>query len=416
MKLISIPLKNISGNIWRSLTFGVFIFFGIVSIILLNSLLMSAKSNMEDMFINSLVGHVQIRSARSKEEDMFTIKHRLADLDYIKDDEIKSVESALNSIGLRDYTKRVRLYGMFVTDNGRANGLIIGLDLKSRAYKKSFVLTSGRFPDPDNRYEMLLSEELANRLQVKAGDSIGVLSPLTKDGYTADLGLTVVGIGNVNTLTLFGFMPAYMDLQSAQELMGYTNEVSDFILYIDDKSKSDHIISDINSIFGKTGVSKFVKVTGWKNMGGFVMSIVNFYKVWFYGFIFFFMIIISILIINLIFMMGLERRQEIGTMRAIGFSQSKAASFFMMEILSVTVIFSFLGILAGVVIITILNRAGISFNTWMAYFFGTKLYMKLDAAQIATAIILIFGFTVLAALYPSYRATSMKPAQIIQET
>src|SRR4030042_3202407 len=112
MKLISIPLKNISGNIWRSLTFGSFIFFGVVIIIFTNSFLMTAKSNMEDTFINALVGHVQIRSVRSKEEDMFSIKHKLEHVDYIKHTEIKSIETVLDQSGFIDYTERVRHYAM----------------------------------------------------------------------------------------------------------------------------------------------------------------------------------------------------------------------------------------------------------------------------------------------------------------
>ena len=150
-------------------------------------------------------------------------------------------------------------------------------------------------------------------------------------------------------------------------------------------------------------------------MGGFVMSIVGFYEVWFYGFIIFLIFIISILIINLVFMMGLERRREIGTIRAIGFSQSRSVLFFMTEILSVTIFFSLMGIIVGTGLVLILGKVGISFDYPTAWLMGKKFFVKFDIRYIVSAIVIIFGFIFLASLYPSYKSTSMKPAETLKE-
>ncbi len=415
MKLISIPIKNIFGNIWRSFTFGTFIFFGVIVIIFTNSFLMTAKSNMEDSFINALVGHVQIRSSRSKEEDMFSFKRKLGDIEKFSSEEAGAIGQMLNKTGYSDYTMRIRHNAMLISDKAKDYAMTIGLDLKSSAYQKSFTLSKGRYLDPTKSNEILLSEEIANNLKVKPGDTIGALSQ-TKEGYTVDAALVVAGIGTVNNLSLFGFVPAYMSIQTARELIGYGNgEVTDIIVYNGDKNKSAAAIKKLDSALRQADLSEIVKLSTWKSMGGFVMGIVDFYRIWFYGFILFLMIIISILITNLVLMMGMERRQEIGTIRAIGYSRIKTISFFMSEILSVTVIFSILGVIVGTTAVVILGKVGLTFDYPTAYMFGMHFYLKPDINQIISALIIIFVFTVLASLYPSYKATKVRPAEVLQE-
>ena len=69
MKFISLPIKNITGNIGRSITFGSFLFFATLTSIILICYIMTVRENFEDSLINAITGHIQIRSSGS-EEDM----------------------------------------------------------------------------------------------------------------------------------------------------------------------------------------------------------------------------------------------------------------------------------------------------------------------------------------------------------
>ena len=89
---------------------------------------------------------------------------------------------------------------------------------------------------------------------------------------------------------------------------------------------------------------------------------------------------------------------------------------FISEVLLITVFFSFLGMVLSIILLSILNQVGIpiAYNglIWMT---GRVFIPKLDVFQIVLTAVILFGCAVLASLHPSYRATSVKPAEILHE-
>jgi putative ABC transport system permease protein len=159
-----------------------------------------------------------------------------------------------------------------------------------------------------------------------------------------------------------------------------------------------------------------VKLSTWGNEGDLIMGWINIYKSIFNIFLIFLVGIIVILIINLVSMIGLERRQEIGTLRAIGFSQFKTIFLFIGEVLLITGFFCLSGFVISVLIMSLMGQTGIAVTNFsLSWMTGDIFYPTLDVVQSVLIVAIIFGCSFFASIYPSFKATSLKPAETMKE-
>jgi ABC-type lipoprotein release transport system permease subunit len=430
MKLLLFALKNALRSWWRTIIFGIFIFLISFITIFVGSFSFTIQNQMEDAIINGLSGHIQIRSGSAENDDFAEqLKSRWKGASYLSAEQQKAIEDIFASRHDEvTITPRVRHGGLFISDKDKTTSLIIGLDPLATNYQDALILVDGRMLDPNNSHEIVITESLAKKLQVGVGSEIGVLSR-TKDGYTTDAAVKVAGIVQYRMLSLFSFSAVYTDLATARELIGYTHdEVSDIILFLTDKNKTQELYTELLPAFRQTGMTvvgeeakpisgEGVKLSTYKSMGGFFMGIVSGFILVFYVLIILMLLVVSILISNLIFMMGIERYKEIGTLRAIGFSKFKTIRIFMTEIFCVTGFFGLLGILSGTALNLYFSIAGMpSPSPATDFIMGKSLLFRIDYPQILITLGLLFGFTFLASFFPAYKACSLRPVEILKDT
>jgi len=413
MKLLHLMIKNILVNKWRSLSLGSLIFFAGLLMVLSNSSFMTMKDNMENALINTVLGEVQIRP-NVPDNNSITMAGK-AEPAYLDSQKVGIIETTVQSqIKPREYTKRVTHNILLVSDTEKSGSRIIGLGPNSTAYQKTFKLIRGRYLDPNKVFELLLTEEQAKKLKVDVGDVIGVMSQ-TRDGYIMDSALTLVGIGNFDLLSTVSV--AYTDLKSAQELIGFSDgEVSDLILYTSDKSQIQRTADELKQKLQKSGINPAdVKVTTYRNSNSFELSGISIYIAMFYSFVAILLFIIGILIINLVYMIGIERRQEIGTLRAIGFSKINIIGIFVGEIVLVTTFFSIIGVLCGSILVFFFSKVGITANPPLDLLIGKHFFMQFKIGLILAVLTLLPCFSMAASIYPAYVAASLKPVDTLKE-
>ncbi|WP_438432118.1 ABC transporter permease [Gorillibacterium sp. sgz500922] len=418
MKIFLISIKNIFVNRWRSIILGLFIFFISFLMVFFQSFVSTMKTNMEDQIINSLTGELQIRSAQSQEGDMATINKNWGEIDYLNGKQTVALDHYLDSQTKRlTYVKRVRENAMLLYDKWKLPAMIIGLDTTATHYQQSYKLIEGKFLTPNQAHQMMLTETQAEQLKVKVGDTVGI-SAQNKDGKPVQLDLKVVGIGNLDLNSATAqFDYAYVDLKSAQELMGFqAGEVTDYILYTKDRATiaetQESILSDLNS----AGLSPDeVKLSTWKTMGGTILGGVDLYVMTFYSFLVVLMLISCLLIINLVNMMSLERYQDIGTLRAIGFSRFRIVQIFMGEIMLIVTFFTLIGTGAGSLLVLFFSKQGLNTGPVLGKLLGDHFYMKVNAGQIIPQFLIILFFALISSLYPTLKAASLKPVETLKE-
>jgi len=188
-----------------------------------------------------------------------------------------------------------------------------------------------------------LTEEQAKAFNVRIDDSITIT---TKNmyGLNTSVDLKVVGIGNYVMLSLFSYKANYTCSDAVRELVDMKEgEATDIILFIPEKDKSEVCINSISQELKNSGIR--YELTADEKLESEDLKITEMFTMLNILVIFLF-IIVSILIINLVYMTGLERYREIGTLRAIGFTRFQVIRIFMGEILAVSLISGFLGVLS----------------------------------------------------------------------
>lgn len=440
-----LALRNAAVNIRRSLTLGFFIFTATFILILSNVFVSTAGNRIENVLTGGICGHVQLRSAGSRESDMAAqYTSKWDSLKPIEPDALSAVEKILTeTYPEASYTRLVRRSTKLEVNNKSQELMLFGLYPGMDMYVDAFLLTEGRYLDPDRSGELLLTEEQAKMLGVRAGDSVTAVTK-NRYGLNSTYELEVVGIGNFVMLSLFSFNAGYTGYDTVQKLAAYNeDEVTDFIIFLPDKATAGQTMNAIADEMEQSGlkytIAKYEKIKSedlkatdikfeeeddddglllstfeemgktYRAAGDTMFIVVNILSA-------FLIVIVSILIFNLVYMTGIERSREIGTMRAVGFSRKQVISIFMTEIMLISFFSSIAGALicAGLVMI----GKGLGIDTpvpFLSYIIGSKLSLDMDIGIAAANTVLILAFTAAASFMPAYRACSADPAQAVRQ-
>lgn len=415
MRLLFLSFKSIFENPLRSLTLGFFIFIITLLMGVASIFFYSVETNMQDSINHAFTGDLLIRSADNKEgNDIFTMKGQWGITDKLSSADVQQISDILDqSSESFEYTSRVRQNVLFANGDYRQAAMVIGLPPEANAYKNTLKLTAGEYLSA-NSGQVVISEAQAEKLQVSIGDKLEVMANVDEEQWVQS-SVTVVGIGNLELLSSFQFPVTYMDLETSQLLTGYTmGEVTDIAVYQEDRSEATPVSEQLMEELSAHGLGHTI-VSTWDNLSGYVMSTISIYLTMFNAFFVIMLIIVGILIINLIFMMGIERRLEIGTLRAIGFSRSQNLVIFQGEILMISIIALLLGTTIAGLIVEVLSHVGIAAEPPISYLIGEKFFPQLALSQLFSVAGIVLGFVLVASFYPCYKIASLKPIETINE-
>lgn len=398
------------------MSLGTFVFLATFLLLFFTSFISTMQNDLNQAISNSLSGDIQLRQGGTTEGDMLSLKGKWGQMAYLDVKTAVMIETLLNeNDNVESYTKRIRNDAMLSKGSTKQHSMIIGLDPNLEAYKKAFILSEGSYLNPARTNEVLLPKNYADKLGVKVGDSVDLIAA-TKDNQEVVVSFIVAGTGQVDRLASFSFYPVYTSLQGSQKLTGFQDgEMTDIIVYAGN-GKSAQLSKDLQAALSINGLdSNEVKVSTLKEMGGFLNSIISIYVGILYAFIGILLVIMAILIVNLIFMMGLERRSEIGTLRAIGYSRSQIVMIFLGEIIIITTIFFVIGLIVGIALILLLSQLGIPLSAPLDLVLGKVFNIQFDGSQVFLVFIIIYGFALVSSLYPSIKSASVKPAETLRE-
>ena len=411
MKLLKLSMKNIVGNVGRSITLFSFLFLISMILVVCNAFIFTAKDNMQTAIRNALSGEIQVRPISSEETDLFPMGTGWDNLVYMKSKEVKEIERFLDyQIKVDAYTPCIRGGGKLSSEEEETSVLVMGIDLKTTIYQNTLLLEEGRYATKD--YEVVLSTEQAEKLQVQLGDTVELMMADKNDELKGE-SFKVVGIGNVQLLSNFGLAPVYISIDTMRGLGGFhQEEATDLFIYCP-VDEVEHIKAQLEEI-GQQEEKHFFKVSTWKEMGGFVNAILLMLVMMLYIFIGVFIIIVGVLILNIVTIVVTERRQEIGSMRAIGYSREQVLIVFVGEMIGIAIVSSLLGCIVGLRINH--QLAGISLHIMppLDYMLGSYFRLKYEISQGISVLALMVVFTFVTSFKPCLRAVKERPVDILR--
>ncbi|MCL6590117.1 MAG: FtsX-like permease family protein [Firmicutes bacterium] len=446
MNLITFSLKSAAVKWWRSLTLGFLILAAAFIIISAGSFITAIRHKVENVIIRGVTGHIQIRSENSREGDM--VEQYNKGWDAIQPMNPITVAAIQKLLHLKfpqvETALLIRRSGFLTNLEKKEATMLIGIEPGAKQYKDAFLLKEGRYLNSKNgAAEILLTEEQAASFHVKTGDMITITTK-NQYGLNARLDLKVAGIGNFIMLSLFSYKACYLSNEAMRKLLHLgPGSATDIILFTGNPGQTFAIIRNLSRELSAAKIdntitagemlksselkitefdvkedltsNRKVKISSYTEMGLSFKSIGDTMSVMLNLLVLFLMIIVSVLIVNLVYLMGLERYREIGTMRALGFSRNQVARIFIGEILSISLLFGVLGSMLSAGLTYFLGRAGIpSPIPAMDFIMGKSLSLELDLVQVPITLGVITCFSLAASLYPAYQACSMDPAQTLR--
>ena len=124
-------------------------------------------------------------------------------------------------------------------------------------------------------------------------------------------------------------------------------------------------------------------------------------------------------IINTMLMAVMERQHELGMLMAVGVNKARTFSMILFETLFLSMFGAPFGILLAWISITLMADTGVDLSAWAQgfemYGMGTTIYPELDNEYYFIVGGMIFVITLIASIYPSYKALKLNPVEAIRK-
>jgi len=179
-------------------------------------------------------------------------------------------------------------------------------------------------------------------------------------------------------------------------------------------SQAPRVVAELNQWFATEGID--AQAGGWKMAAGPFSQSIDVVRIIFNIAIIIVSIVAIIIMTNTLVISVIERTGEIGTMRALGAQRGFVRKMFLVETLTIAVVFGAIGTVLGVGIIGILNLAHIEAgNAFLQILFAGKiLHASASIGSIISSLVLVIVVAILAHIYPVSLALKIEPVRAMQ--
>lgn len=334
-------------------------------------------------------------------------------------------------------TPRTRGLAKLVGPDNSIQVALSGIDLNAEpGLRQVLRVREGNLEDLSQPHTMLLFEEQATKLGARVGDTLTLLSP-TVDGVSNTLDVRVAAIaGNVGVISsLYAFLPD----ASVRELYQLGDEATGAIhLYLKDIRQAPLVqerlrealrkegfqVMDFNpsavwlklmSVKGETWSGSKLDVSTWEDEVSWLDWTLTVLKALAILLTFVLLSIISIGIMNVLWISIRERTQEIGTLRAIGMQRRQVMWMFLLEALVLGLSSSVAGAVVGLLACAGLNAAHVLVPKAVQLFLmSDTLSLEPDLGTVLLAVALITLCCMGASVLPVRRAAKLRPITAMQ--
>jgi putative ABC transport system permease protein len=173
-------------------------------------------------------------------------------------------------------------------------------------------------------------------------------------------------------------------------------------------------IASLNLWFAKEGIE--AQAADWKAAAGPFAASIDVIRIVFNIAIIIVAIVAVIIMTNTLVISVIERTGEIGTMRALGAGKGFVRKMFLVETLTIALIFGIIGTLVAFGAIGIINAAHIkATNSFLKILFaGDVLHPSINLLSALWSLVLVAVVAVIAHLYPVTLALKVQPVRAMQ--
>jgi putative ABC transport system permease protein len=401
--LLKIAWRNIWRNKRRSLIVLSSVIVGVIAAILLDGLTMGMLNQMLSNQINSSISHIQVH--KKGFNDNKTVQNYIPD--YHKAEEVVK-----NNPSVKHYSKRVVTFGLLSSAANSSGVYINGIipeEEEKITYIKSSIIEGGYIKGTGR--EIVIGKNLAEKLDVGLGDKVVAMSN-TPDGSVGSDVFRIAGIYETFS-SEFDRINIYIPLSRAQQMLNIGDNIHEIAIITNDYNRVTNIKEEIvKQLSGDYEVLSYIDL-----LPLLVVSL-DMYKemIWIINLIVGLALIFGI--INVMLMSVFERIREFGVLISIGMKTSKLFMMIVIESFIIGIIGTGLGVILGLLIQAPLAETGINLSMFAeslkSFGSGAVIYPAASMENLVSLLIMIPFISVIAAIYPAYKAIKLEPVSAIR--
>ncbi len=268
-------------------------------------------------------------------------------------------------------------------------------------------------------FGIVLGLELARGLGVQVGEKVVLIAPqgqVTPAGILPRLRqFTVVGIFFVDHYEYDSGL-ALLHLEDAQKLYRMGDKVSGVRLKLKDLFQSGAVSRDLSRALGPEAY-----ITDWTRLNANFFRAVDIEKRMMFLIVFLIIAVAAFNIVSSLFMAVKDKQADIAILRTLGASPGSVMKIFLIQGTLVGLMGTLAGVLGGVALAANVDVVVPFIESVLGFKFLSKdvyqisdLPSELRAADVLITAFFAFVVSVLATIYPSYRAAKINPAEALK--
>ena len=404
--LLKLAWRNVLRNRRRALLSGFAVGITLASLMLIDALYLGMMDSMIRTATDTLLGQAQIHAEGFR--DTFEVENIIKESDTV-------VQSLSTEKLISELSPRTVSYAMLSSAAGVNSVMLYGID-PDREKNISMIdeaVQQGTYLDRENEQQIMIGTRAAETLEVKLGDRIVLTVAQAETGELSQDMFRLTGIFHMGIREADSSM-AFINIEKARQLLAIGNSSHEIALKFHDINDAGDPALD----FWNTYSEKGNEAAGWRELVPQLDSIIDMTKVSTIITSSLVFCIVAVIIMHALFMSLYERMFEFGVLRAIGTRPLNMALIIFFEATSLSLISIILGTLLGLTVISLFAYNGINYKgiEFAGVTITELLYPELALKQFTLYPVLIFIFSLTAAIYPAVFAARMTPARAMQRS
>ncbi len=323
--------------------------------------------------------------------------------------------------GVKAVMPVIESQALMMTRGGAASGVMIrGITQKDFASRDILFngIKKGQIDDFKGN-KIAIGVAMADKFKLYPGDKITLISPEVKNGpfgrmqkqKTYEIGL-IFDVEMYEYNAGFIFMP----LAAAQKLLGYKDSVSSLEIFLDEPDRIDEIRQII-----EIKLDPFAKIYDWRDMNKSFFNALEVERNVMFLILSMIILVAAFNIISSMIMLVKDKGHDIAIMRTMGATRGNMLRIFILTGASIGFIGTFVGALLGIAFALNIEtiRKWIEGLTGMTIWdeeirFLSEIPADIDWQEVVAVIATAFLLSVMATLYPAWRAARLDPVEALR--
>ena len=328
-------------------------------------------------------------------------------------DRLKGLSNAAHSVPL--------VTGQALATSGSGSGgvQVIGIsagDLASKQIHQQALQagTIDEFPQG-----IMLGSKLAANLRVTVGDEVTLISPrglssamgmIPRSKAYRVTGIFEVGMYDYDSLTIL------MPFEEAQKYFQYRGTASGIELRLDNPMQSDAVVDIL-----RRSLTSDYRIYDWRQANANFVEAINVQRNVLFFILSLIILVAAFNVISSMIMLVKDKARSIAILRAMGVSRNSVMRIFFMAGASIGVIGTLSGCIIGVAFALNIEKIRkfleslLDVNLFSSeIYFLSQLPVKLEPEQVMLVVCLALGLSLLATLYPAWKAARIAPAEALR--